>query len=74
MNDDAITRSPGALAAIQQDTETCGFTRLPQANWPEGHAAKVPLLVETLERRPDFASVRLAWASGLMVVVRKEAG
>jgi predicted O-methyltransferase YrrM len=43
---------------------------LPQANWPEGHAAKVPLLVEALERRPDFASVRLAWASGLMVVVR----
>ena len=43
---------------------------LPQANWPPGHAAKVPLLIEALERRPQFASVKLAWASGLMVVVR----
>lgn len=43
---------------------------LPQANWPEGHAAKVPLLIETLERRTDFTSVKLAWASGLMIAVR----
>jgi predicted O-methyltransferase YrrM len=45
---------------------------LPQANWPEGHAAKVPLLVEALESRAAFVSVRLAWASGLMLVVRTE--
>ncbi len=43
---------------------------LPQPSWPEGHAAKVPVLVEALERRPEFVSVRLAWASGLMLVVR----
>lgn len=43
---------------------------LPQPNWPEGHAAKVPVLIDALERRPGFASVRLAWASGLMLVVR----
>ena len=43
---------------------------LPQANWPEGHAAKVPVLVDELERREDFRTVRLAWASGLMLVVR----
>jgi hypothetical protein len=43
---------------------------LPQANWPEGYAAKVPLLVEALESRAAFVSVRLAWASGLMLVVR----
>jgi predicted O-methyltransferase YrrM len=43
---------------------------LPQANWPPGHAAKVPLLIEALERRPEFMSVKLAWASGLMVLVR----
>jgi predicted O-methyltransferase YrrM len=43
---------------------------LPQANWPEGHAAKVPVLVDDLERREDFRTVRLAWASGLMLVVR----
>lgn len=44
---------------------------LPQPNWPEGHAPKVPALINNLERRPEFISVRLAWASGLMVVVRK---
>ena len=47
---------------------------LPQPNWPEGHAPKVPVLIEDLERRSEFASVKLAWASGLMVVVRKMAG
>lgn len=44
---------------------------LPQPNWPEGHAPKVPVLINNLERRPEFISARLAWASGLMVVVRK---
>ena len=46
---------------------------LPQANWPDGHAAKVPALIDTLERRPGFRSVKLAWASGLMIVVRTAA-
>ena len=32
---------------------------------------KVPTLIETLERRPEFATVKLAWASGLMLVVRQ---
>ena len=44
---------------------------LPQPNWPEGHAPKVPPLVGEMEGRPEFATVRLAWASGLMLVVRK---
>lgn len=44
---------------------------LPQANWPEGHAPKVPLLISDLERRREFVSVKLAWASGLMLVVRR---
>jgi predicted O-methyltransferase YrrM len=43
---------------------------LPQPNWPEGHAPKVPALIENLERRREFITVRLAWASGLMMVVR----
>lgn len=46
---------------------------LPQANWPEGHAAKVPPLIESLERRREFVTARLAWASGLMIVVRATA-
>jgi predicted O-methyltransferase YrrM len=44
---------------------------LPQPNWPEGHAPKVPVLIETLENRPEFTTVKLSWASGLMLVVRK---
>jgi predicted O-methyltransferase YrrM len=44
---------------------------LPQPNWPEGHAPRVPALIDDLERRSGFATVRLAWASGLMVVVRQ---
>ena len=44
---------------------------LPQANWPEGHAPKVPALINEIERRDEFATVRLAWASGLMLVVRR---
>lgn len=44
---------------------------LPQQNWPEGHAPKVPVLIDSLERRTDFVTVRLAWGSGLMLVVRR---
>jgi predicted O-methyltransferase YrrM len=43
---------------------------LPQPNWPEGHAPKVPALIADLESRPGFLSVKLEWASGLMVMVR----
>jgi predicted O-methyltransferase YrrM len=45
---------------------------LPQPNWPEGHAPKVPALIDDIERRNEFVTVRLAWASGLMLVVRRE--
>ena len=44
---------------------------LPQANWPEGHAPKVPALINDIEGRREFLTVRLAWASGLMLVVRR---
>ena len=43
---------------------------LPQANWPDGHAAKVPTLIDAIERRPGFVTVKLSWASGLMLAVR----
>lgn len=43
---------------------------LPQPNWPEEHAPKVPVLIDSLERRPEFTTVKLSWASGLMLVVR----
>ncbi len=44
---------------------------LPQPNWPEGHTAKVPALVADLEGRARFTSVKLAWASGVMIVTRR---
>lgn len=44
---------------------------LPQLNWPEGHGLKVRALIDSLERRGECITVRLAWASGLMLVVRR---
>jgi len=46
---------------------------LPQPNWPDGLAPKVPVLIEALERWREFTTVKLAWASGLMLVVRRGA-
>lgn len=43
---------------------------LPQPTWPEGHAPKVPALIAALEQRADVVTVRLAWASGVMIAVR----
>ena len=43
---------------------------LPQDNWPQGHAPKVPALMEKIESMPNFVSVRMAWASGLKLVTR----
>lgn len=44
---------------------------LPQTNWPDGHAPRVPALISDIEGRSDFSSVRLTWASGLMLVARR---
>lgn len=45
---------------------------LPQASWPEDHAPKVTALIAELEGRRGFVGTRLAWASGLMILVRTE--
>ena len=47
---------------------------LPQRNWPDGHAAKVRALIADLEQRHGFVATKLAWASGLMILVRTDAG
>ncbi|WP_427922330.1 O-methyltransferase [Streptomyces sp. cg40] len=44
----------------------------PQPGWPESHKAAVQRLLAELEGRHDFRSVRLEWASGLVVAVRAE--
>lgn len=43
---------------------------LPQPNWPEGHALKVPRLIETLAQSPDMTLCPLAWSSGLVIAVK----
>jgi predicted O-methyltransferase YrrM len=43
---------------------------LPQPSWPEGHAPKVAVLIADLEKRPGFVATKLAWASGLLILVR----
>ena len=60
-----------ALACIRQGGFYVIDDLLPQANWAAGHAEKVEALIADLERRPGFAVVRLAWASGLMLIVRQ---
>lgn len=42
-----------------------------QPNWPEGHAAKVPLLLQKLAAQEDFTIAPIVWASGVVVAVRK---
>jgi len=46
---------------------------LPQPNWPDDHPPKVAALIASLESRPEFTTVKLAWASGVMLVVRTSA-
>lgn len=43
---------------------------LPQESWPEGHAPRVPKLMDAIECMEGFTSVRMSWASGLMLVVK----
>jgi predicted O-methyltransferase YrrM len=44
---------------------------LPQPNWPESHAAKVPVLLDCLAGDDRFVLVPMSWASGVVVAVRK---
>jgi predicted O-methyltransferase YrrM len=46
---------------------------LPQPNWPEGHDERIVPLIERLWAQPQFQIVSMAWASGLVVAVRKRA-
>ncbi|SEB59366.1 O-methyltransferase [Terriglobus roseus] len=44
---------------------------LAQSNWPEGHAAKVSLLMALLAADTRFHIVPMDWASGMVLAVRK---
>jgi predicted O-methyltransferase YrrM len=59
-----------ALAAVRVGGFYVIDDMLPQANWPPGHAAKVPVLLERLASQPDFSILPLNWASGVLIAVR----
>jgi predicted O-methyltransferase YrrM len=60
-----------ALAAIKPGGFYVIDDMLPQPNWPEGHAARIPVLMEQLAARRDFEIVPMVWASGVVVAVRR---
>jgi hypothetical protein len=41
----------------------------PQRNWPEGHEPNVAALIERLARNDRFVATKLAWVSGLLILV-----
>ena len=44
---------------------------LPQPNWPEGHAEKIPVLLNQLAGDSRFIIAPLHWATGVIVAVRR---
>jgi predicted O-methyltransferase YrrM len=44
---------------------------LPRSNWPEGHGIKAATLIVVVEQRVDLTMTKLAWASGLVIVVTR---
>jgi predicted O-methyltransferase YrrM len=44
---------------------------LAQATWEDGHQANVDRLITELEEREDLQTVKLSWASGLMICTKK---
>jgi len=44
---------------------------LPQPNWPDGHELKALNLLNTLETRSDLILTRQAWASGIVIAVKR---
>ncbi len=73
---DAMPGKYESLSDALDVVRTGGFyvidDMLPQPNWPENHAAKVPGLIAALAARPDFYITPIAWASGIVVAVRKD--
>jgi predicted O-methyltransferase YrrM len=65
-----FTHLEDALALVRPGGFYVVDDLLPQPNWPDGHAAKLPPLLAQLEQRTDFAAVTLAWATGLLLLVR----
>ncbi len=44
---------------------------IPQPNWPEGHHEKATRLLEYLDSRHDLQITKQAWATGIVIAVKK---
>jgi predicted O-methyltransferase YrrM len=44
---------------------------LPQSNWPDGHQEKAVRLLQTLEAREDLLLTSQAWATGIIIGVKR---
>ncbi len=60
-----------SLGVVKPGGFWIGDDLLPQPNWPEGHASRIPLLLNELASQPEFVILPLTWASGAVVAVRK---
>jgi hypothetical protein len=60
--------------ASEPKTGSVPIDDLPPPSWPDGHAAKVPVLVADLQQRRGCVWTQFAWASGLMMLVRTPGG
>ncbi len=70
---------PGKFSHLDQTLallKTGGFYvidgLLPQDNWPKGHQQKVNALIDRLNAKRGFALTHLDWATGVMIMVKKE--
>ena len=62
-----------ALAVVKSGGFYIIDDMLPQPNWPEGHAEKVPILLDRLATDRRFVVAPITWASGVVVAVRQPA-
>jgi predicted O-methyltransferase YrrM len=62
LNEALALVAPGGLYIIDD--------LLPQPNWPEGHAAKIPPLLRSLSERRDLLITRMTWSTGIVIAAR----
>lgn len=60
-----------ALALVRRGGFWIGDDMRPQPNWPQGHQARVDELIARLRALPGWTVAELAWASGLVLAVRR---
>lgn len=62
-----FTELDEALSLLADGGVYVGDDLLPQDNWPEGHAPKVPVYIETMRARPELSVEYWEWSSGILL-------